>query len=157
MIISHWVLIKRECGMYKVRMWKVRIHGANVCLKCECANIKTGLSKDQEIVHTHRGESVVKNLPDQLLQVSCKMQWNTVQKYVKWPAPGLGLRRDVEVGIDPSIARPWFPFAPHWHIWSISYRFESFSWLQKPFHSSIWPGNDDKYCSRSYSFVQRQW
>ena len=44
-----------ECGTYKVR-----IHCASVCIKCESVNIKLGLSEDHEILHVYRGESVAK-------------------------------------------------------------------------------------------------
>ena len=43
----------------KVQMSKVRIHGANACIKYECVNIKTGLNENPKIVHTYRAESVL--------------------------------------------------------------------------------------------------
>ena len=44
---DYWALIKCKCVTYKVQ-----IHGANVCVKCECVNIKTGFSEDHENFYT---------------------------------------------------------------------------------------------------------
>ena len=74
---------------------------------------------------------------------------------------GLGVRVDVLIG-DRSIRllANGFLLAPHRQIGSISYRFELFSWLQKPVRPPVHPparrGCDDKYRSRSHCFVKRK-
>ena len=53
-----------------------------------------------------------------------KRMWGIREKPIRWLAKG-------------------FLLAPHWHIWPISYHFESFSWFHKRFRPPIRLGYDD--------------
>ena len=68
------------------------IHGVNVCIKYECANIKMDLSENHKIVHTYWGELVAQTCQTSHDITSCfwlatKCNQILQKKCKKWVQP----------------------------------------------------------------------
>ena len=91
--------------------------------------------------HHHNGDQVARRpRPHDVLNL-----WSPIYDPYVWGTWGSGWANSV------ACRTRVFLLAPHWYIWSISYRL-----LAPKAFPSVSPRYDDKYRSRSYRFVERQ-